>query len=99
MTLTARTVLNAMWDKPSWGLRICQETRLGSGTVYPLLQRLEKAGWIKGSWEDDPPDNRPRRRSYELTGLGRSEVLAWRQRMSPGRAAWIVAPVQFGPAE
>jgi DNA-binding MarR family transcriptional regulator len=33
-------------DDQIWGLRLCEEANLGSGTVYPLLERLEKAGIV-----------------------------------------------------
>jgi len=57
-----------------WGLRICQSTGLGSGTVYPILERLEDAGWIMAEWEQLQPCSRPRRRFYELTNAGRNEL-------------------------
>lgn len=43
-----------------------------SGTLYPLLDRLEHAGWLKSTWENvDPRElGRPRRRLYRLTGAG-----------------------------
>jgi PadR family transcriptional regulator, regulatory protein PadR len=53
-----------------FGLRICQQTGLGSGTVYPVLDRLERAGWITGAWEPDQPAGRPKRRRYTMTGIG-----------------------------
>jgi PadR family transcriptional regulator, regulatory protein PadR len=53
-----------------FGLRICQQTGLGSGTVYPVLDRLERAGWITGAWEPDQPAGRPKRRRYLMTGIG-----------------------------
>lgn len=74
----------------AWGLRICQATGLGSGTVYPILERLEEAGWITSAWETAQPSGRPRRRFYQLTDTGRSayaEALATRAaRMRLGAA-------------
>jgi PadR family transcriptional regulator PadR len=60
-------------DEPPWGYRICEVTGLGSGTVYPILERLEEAGWILGNWEPEQPEARPRRRFYSVTNTGRSE--------------------------
>ncbi len=45
-------------------------------TLYPLLRRLEKNGWIKSQWE--VREDRPRK-FYVITGEGRSlrrELLA-----------------------
>ena len=41
---------------------------MGSGTLYPLLARLEAAGWFTSEWEDVDPSEvgRPRRRLYKL---------------------------------
>ena len=44
-----------------------------SGTVYPALQRLEKAGLLGSGWEDEEQARtagRPRRRTYRLTTTG-----------------------------
>ena len=46
--------------------------RLKEGSLYPALYRLEAAGMIKGSWEDDKTTRRgPRRRIYRLTAKGK----------------------------
>jgi DNA-binding PadR family transcriptional regulator len=54
------------------GSDICKQTRLLSGTLYPILMRLERSGWLKSRWEHVNPRDagRPRRRLYRLTGLG-----------------------------
>ncbi|AYF98446.1 PadR family transcriptional regulator [Protaetiibacter intestinalis] len=56
--------------EPSWGLRIVRATERPAGSVYPILERLERAGWISSAWEDDPERSGPRRRLYELTPDG-----------------------------
>jgi len=58
-------------DDPVWGLRLCEQTGYGTGTVYPALKKLLKAGWITDRWEEPQPMDRPRRRYYALTGAGR----------------------------
>ena len=41
------------------------------GTLYKALGRLEELGLLTSRWEDaDAVEGRPRRRLYELTGLG-----------------------------
>ena len=41
------------------------------GTLYKALARLEEFGLLASRWDDAaPPEGRPRRRLYELTGAG-----------------------------
>lgn len=63
-------------DAPAWGLSICQTAELGSGTVYPILERLVDNGWITSREEAEPHPGRPARRYYELTGAGRAQAEA-----------------------
>lgn len=50
------------------------ETGIPSGTVYPILARLEAAGWIE-SWNEDARERwLPPRRCYRLTQLGREQL-------------------------
>jgi PadR family transcriptional regulator PadR len=49
-------------------------TALPSGTVYPILRRLEAQGCVRSQWEPDGAarhEHRPPRRYYELTSQGR----------------------------
>jgi PadR family transcriptional regulator, regulatory protein PadR len=72
-TLKVLDVLAAAGPQdPPFGLLICDLAGLGSGTVYPILDRLERAGWVIGEWEAEQPAGRPRRRSYRLTGAGQA---------------------------
>ena len=54
------------------GAEIHLATNVGSGTLYPLLMRLEEAGWLSSEWEDVDASEvgRPRRRNYTITGEG-----------------------------
>ncbi|WP_405536699.1 PadR family transcriptional regulator [Streptomyces sp. NBC_00075] len=54
------------------GLSICRDADLGSGTVYPILDRLEERGWVTSRTEAEPHPGRPPRRYYTLTGPGHS---------------------------
>ena len=60
------------------GAEITKKTGLLSGTLYPILARLEQAKWLESKWEDcDPREvGRPRRRLYQLTGLGAKSARA-----------------------
>jgi PadR family transcriptional regulator PadR len=54
------------------GADIARMTKLASGTLYPILLRLEGAGWFASRWEKANPADlgRPRRRLYRMTALG-----------------------------
>ncbi|MEV0530157.1 PadR family transcriptional regulator [Streptomyces sp. NPDC050439] len=57
-------------DRP-YGLELIQRTGLPSGTVYPLLARLEEAGLVTSAWETaEPMHGRPRRRFYTVNASG-----------------------------
>lgn len=43
------------------------------GSLYPALQRLEERGWIKAEW--DASENNRRARFYELTAVGRKQLV------------------------
>lgn len=45
-------------------------------SLYPLLYRLEKRGWLKGRWVEKPGERR--RRYYRLTGEGKKVLAAQR---------------------
>ncbi|MBP2339499.1 DNA-binding PadR family transcriptional regulator [Saccharothrix coeruleofusca] len=61
-------------DRPRWGLEVIKLTGRPSGSVYPLLDRLERAGWVTSSWDDDSERRGPRRRLYRLTPDGAVEA-------------------------
>ena len=54
------------------GTEIARTTRLKSGTIYPILARLEEAGYLAGKWEEGDASilKRPRRRYYRITPEG-----------------------------
>jgi PadR family transcriptional regulator len=63
-------------DRP-YGLEVIERTGLASGTVYPLLARLESEGWITSYWEDGESSARgPRKRFYEMTSSGAESARA-----------------------
>src|ERR1700686_597223 len=73
-TQTLKVLATLIRDHPDGlsGPEIGRSAKLHSGTLYPILVRLEQAGWLKSWWESETPQElgRPRRRFYELTGLG-----------------------------
>jgi DNA-binding PadR family transcriptional regulator len=88
-------VLKFMLENPREGrsgAEVSKVLGIGSGTLYPLLFRLESAGWLKSDWEAVDPSvvGRPRRRFYRLTGQGQTKAhraLAELQ-TGPGVLAW-----------
>lgn len=46
--------------------------RFDLASLYPLLYRLERDGWVKAKWEQS--DSGRRRRRYSLTAEGRAEL-------------------------
>ena len=50
--------------------------RFNVASLYPLLYRLEKRGWIEGRWVDKAEQRR--RRYYRLTAQGKKVLLAQR---------------------
>jgi PadR family transcriptional regulator PadR len=51
--------------------------RFHVASLYPLLYRLEKRGWIEGRWVEKA--NQRRRRYYRLTAEGRRVLAAQRR--------------------
>lgn len=45
---------------------------ISSGSLYPILMRLENDGFISSKWEEEDPRDlgRPRRRLYRICGKG-----------------------------
>lgn len=77
MTQITALVLRVVAGGYRYGLDVMEACDLPSGTVYPALRRLEKAGLLKSRWEDlerAQAEGRPRRRTYELTDEGREAL-------------------------
>ncbi|MGW4063691.1 PadR family transcriptional regulator [Amycolatopsis sp. NPDC004747] len=71
MTLPTQLVLRALLEDATrelYGLEICAMAGLPSGTIHPILARLERVGWLRSRWEEIDPaaEGRPRRRYYRL---------------------------------
>lgn len=71
-----RSVLAALSEAaPDWshGYDLCRKTGLKSGTLYPLLIRLEAQGWLQAEWLPAEA-GRPPRHAYRLTATGHRYV-------------------------
>jgi PadR family transcriptional regulator PadR len=97
LTLATQLVLRTMLAEPTremYGLQICQDAGLPSGTIHPILARLERLGWLESHWEDVVPqeEGRPRRRYYKLTEGG-----AERARIALAQATTSTAALGLRP--
>jgi DNA-binding PadR family transcriptional regulator len=71
--LAALTAKAASWH---YGYALSRQTDLQSGTLYPILMRLEERGWLETQWESpqtpEERKGRPPRHMYRLTAGGRA---------------------------
>src|SRR5579862_4589927 len=76
--LTRLHILHHAVEGPIFGLGIAGELarhgyRISAGTLYPLLNRLEKKGYLRSAMQRDA---KSRRRLYYATPLGRKALRA-----------------------
>jgi PadR family transcriptional regulator, regulatory protein PadR len=98
MTLQVLRVLQVLVDAGEaerYGLELCDETELPSGTIYPIVARLERAGWLESRWEAPglhAVRKTPPRRYYRLTRdgaeLARESLGAAHRRRPRAAAGW-----------
>jgi PadR family transcriptional regulator PadR len=77
LTLPTAMVLMAVSQNYRYGFDISDATGLPSGTVYPVLRRLEEAGLLRSRWEAPQAaraEQRPARRYYTITTSGGQAV-------------------------
>jgi PadR family transcriptional regulator, regulatory protein PadR len=76
MTVQTQLVLSRFLDEPLgtelYGLEIAKDVGLKGGTLYPILMRLEDAGYLTSGWESIDPhkEGRRPRRYYKITAAG-----------------------------
>lgn len=75
MTGALERVLRVFLADPAaqrYGYDLMKAAKLPSGTLYPMLARLEAEGLVTCAWEDPRQDagGRPPRKFYTLTGEG-----------------------------
>ena len=75
MTYPTALVLQALARGYHHGFDVMDATGLPSGTVYPILRRLDREGLLKSAWEKQSTaerDGRPPRRYYSITAAGQA---------------------------
>lgn len=87
-------LLAALQDQPRYGLEILKTINertggafdLREGSLYPALQRLQKAGWIGSEWQPSDKGGAPRK-MYKLTESGLKALASKRQEWQTLRGA------------
>ena len=76
-------------DDKLYGLKIAKLIGRPSGSVVPILMRLEACGWVLSEWEQDEAARGPRRRFYRLHAdrIGEARRLVSKRKDSSGKAA------------
>jgi|SRR6202035_1135491 PadR family transcriptional regulator PadR len=86
------TVLEVLVVRPAhWhhGYALSQATGIASGTLYPILMRLERLRWLETRWEPPGKAGRPPRHLYRLT----SDARAWaREELAAAAARKVWKP-------
>jgi PadR family transcriptional regulator, regulatory protein PadR len=78
LTYPTALVLQALANGYHHGFDIMDATGLPSGTVYPILRRLDREGLVQSAWEKHATaqrQQRPPRRYYDITPPG-ADMLA-----------------------
>jgi DNA-binding PadR family transcriptional regulator len=95
LSLQTLKVLQVFLESPGSalaGAEIGSQTGLASGTLYPILIRLEKFGWLSSYWKNVTAQEakRPRRRYYKITAIGESKARQVLVQLNPnhGAPAW-----------
>jgi PadR family transcriptional regulator len=75
LTAPLERVLRVMMTDPAephYGYDLMKAAKLPSGTLYPMLARLQQEGLVDAEWEAQRQDagGRPPRKYYRLTGEG-----------------------------
>jgi PadR family transcriptional regulator PadR len=85
---------------PHYGYDLMKATRLPSGTLYPMLARLQQEGMVDSQWEEQRSDagGRPPRRYYRLTaeGVRVARLELARASTPPGRTRQVAARPAHG---
>jgi len=90
-------VLTVVLGRELYGLQIIRgfeevsegKRKIGFGSLYPTLHKLEKKGFVESRWGDERPEERSgaRRRYYRVTGLG-EQALRETSKFRANLASW-----------
>jgi len=91
-TYSTTLVLEALARGYHYGFDVMDATNLPSGTVYPILRRLEREGLVTSEWEAEgvaQSEQRPPRRYYAINADG---LKVFEQTAERYRAAGAIEP-------
>lgn len=77
------------------GFAVARVSGRPTGSVYPILARMEQAGWLESRWETEHPEpGRPRRRFYRLSaqGVAESRRIVQERRGALPSPGWVARP-------
>jgi DNA-binding PadR family transcriptional regulator len=100
MTGPLERVLRAFLEDaaaPRYGYDLMKAAGLQSGTLYPLLSRLEKDELVTSAWETPQQDGQRPRRYYRLTGEGIRVARLELAQLSQGHAHMPPGPARPAP--
>ena len=95
-------ILTALSGRELYGLQIIDaiaeasngRRKIGFGSLYPTLHKLNKKGFVKARWGDElEQTGGARRKYYQITGLGSKvleETQVFRSRLAGSQPAWGV---------
>jgi DNA-binding PadR family transcriptional regulator len=104
LTLQVQAILLRLLEdagSPHFGLDMARAAEMPLGSIYPILARLERAGWIKSAVEDIDPEveGRRPRRYYTLTTEGQrvavreiASTLQEEMSRKPDMSGWLRKP-------
>jgi DNA-binding PadR family transcriptional regulator len=98
MTAPLQRVLRAFLEDPAaprYGYDLMKAAGLPSGTLYPMLARLEDQKLVTSAWETPQTAGERPRRYYQLTGEG---IQVARLELAQVSAGQQRAPVRLGRA-
>jgi len=96
----AALILSAFLSSPStprYGYELMQETSIKSGSLYPVLGRFERNGWITGMTEE-PVANRPPRKVYRFDSGAQAEAQQALDRFFEAKGVANADRPEWGPA-
>jgi PadR family transcriptional regulator, regulatory protein PadR len=96
MTAPLQRVLRAFLEDPAaprYGYDLMKAARLPSGTLYPMLTRLQDHKLVTSAWETPNAEGERPRRYYQLTGEG---IRVARLELAQARAGQQRAPARLG---
>ena len=88
ITWASALILHSVALGQRYGYEVMESTGLPSGTIYPALRRLERAGLLRSDLEDEKSafrEQRPARRYYAMTAAGGRMLAKAMDRYTPLR--------------